>query len=200
LSGAGIIYVGFNFGEFGGGMSAIDPATGAVSEVTTALAPERAKMLAKLLPGSRWPSRLGLSDITSVARDSARPDCILATEGLQHLVSANGQLLRACGSEAETVFSQTMELADANHLGRGAKASEAGDPPRDTWPLYSVSAAPGGWVAIAPGYLFRSSRGVVTRSKLPQFRNWRGVLLAPLGADFIILSGNQGAFLVPVAQ
>jgi hypothetical protein len=191
LSGAGVIYVGFDLGEFGGGMYAIDPATGTVSEVTTVLSPEEAAFYAK--HNLRLPPRLILDAITGVARDIARPDCVLATEGLWHMGSASGRLLRACGAAAEVIFRQRVALSDAKEFSPAFNASGS-----NTWPLYSVGATRDGWIALArSSYLFRSSRGVVSRSKAPLLRNWRGVFLAPLSDDLIMLQGGR---LVPVTR
>ena len=79
------IYVGYNFGEWGGGLTRIDMTTGEATPMDFE---------------GNW-----FSNVNAVIADPADKDCILAASGLIHLGS-RGAIGRVCGDISTPVFSQ----------------------------------------------------------------------------------------------
>jgi len=79
------LFAGFNKGEWGGGMVAIDLASGRVS-------PVEARKSAELCAG---PLNGGCDPVTGVVPDPDHPQCVLASIGLSHMLM-QGRIIRAC--------------------------------------------------------------------------------------------------------
>jgi hypothetical protein len=167
----GMIYAGYNRGEWGGEMLALDPSAGSISEVISDRDWDRSTLPASL--GIDLPDRLPLGSVTGVVRDVGRPDCVLASKGLIHRGLVDGSIVRVCGTQAQTLFSGPIP----SNLSGGAPM---------TWPFFGVASTREGWIAVTRGFVFRSSRGVVTRSKLPRTDGWR-MEWKSADADLIIL-------------
>ena len=86
--GEGALYVGYNLGEWGGGLRRIELSTGAIQFVSAASAGQP----------------LQTSSIIAVARDPGRPGCIIVVEGLQHLGLRRGSVSRLCDDIVEEVI------------------------------------------------------------------------------------------------
>jgi hypothetical protein len=86
--GEGSVYVGYNLGEWGGGLRRIDLATGAIQFVTATAAGQR----------------LQSASIIALGPDHGRPGCIIVVEGLQHLSLRRGSVSRLCGDQVEELL------------------------------------------------------------------------------------------------
>jgi hypothetical protein len=78
------LYAGSNFGEWGGALIRIDLRDGTVSPVE-------------------------YGNITGLIPDPTATDCVIASEGLAHLFSRSGSVLRVCGEHATPIFRQTFQ-------------------------------------------------------------------------------------------
>jgi hypothetical protein len=103
------IYVGFDVGEWGGGLQQIDLTKGLVTDI------ER-RDSKKICDG---PLNSNCDPVTGVIRDPQNKDCVLASVGLLHLSMANGRILRVCGQQVTVVSeiplsagSQTWKLTE----------------------------------------------------------------------------------------
>lgn len=94
----GTIYVGFNAGEWGGGLSRIDPETGTV-ELLGDLSPDS---------GCTKPLDVECDPVVSIIPDPEHEACVLAAVGLVHFV-ATGRLLRVCGADVELAWTSDAQ-------------------------------------------------------------------------------------------
>ena len=96
------IYVGYDAGEWGGGMQSVDLETGALSRIE------------KRDPSKRYfyggPLEGALDPVTGIVPDPTRQDCILASIGLFHLGTSSGRIVRVCGTEVEVAFENLEEF------------------------------------------------------------------------------------------
>jgi len=106
------IYVGFNTGEWGGGLQQVDLRTGIVTNV------ER-RDTKELCAG---PLNSACDPVTGVIPDPQNRECILAAVGLVHMLS-HGRILRVCGKKVSLVFEKPITIDDG--LFKDAKMSEA---------------------------------------------------------------------------
>lgn len=93
------VYVGFNTGEWGGGLQRVDLRTGVVSNI------ER-RDTKELCVG---PLNSSCDPVTGVIPDPQNKDCILAAVGLVHMLS-HGRILRVCGKDASLVFEKAYSV------------------------------------------------------------------------------------------
>jgi hypothetical protein len=87
------IYVGFDVGEWGGGLQRIDLKTGAVDDI------ER-RDTKDLCAG---PLNRECDPVTGVIPDPQNRACVLASVGLVHMFHSNGRILRVCGTDVALV-------------------------------------------------------------------------------------------------
>src|SRR5229473_2868079 len=93
------VYVGFNTGEWGGGLQRVDLRTGVISDV------ER-RDTKELCAG---PLNSACDPVTGVIPDPQNKDCILAAVGLVHMLS-HGRILRVCGKDVSLVFEKSFKV------------------------------------------------------------------------------------------
>jgi hypothetical protein len=93
LQGGSSIYVGFDVGEWGGGLQRVDLKTGAVTDI------ER-RDTKNACDG---PLNRECDPVTGVIPDPQSKDCVLTSIGLVHLGMSNGRMLRVCGSQVTQV-------------------------------------------------------------------------------------------------
>ncbi len=82
------LYVGYDGGEWGGGLQQID------------------------LDAATATDEFGAGPVTGVEVDPLHPGCVLASVGLLHL-AAEGRIERACGTQIETVLSRPLGASAA---------------------------------------------------------------------------------------
>ncbi len=90
----GSLYVGFNMGEWGGGLQRIDLQTGAVTNVERRDSKE-------LCAG---PLNSDCDPVTGVIADPQNRDCVLASVGLVHMFSSGGRILKICADSVTLAF------------------------------------------------------------------------------------------------
>jgi len=129
------IYVGFNTGEWGGGLQRIDLQTGAVTDIERRDSKE-------LCAG---PLNSDCDPVTGVIPDAQNRDCVLAAVGLVHMMS-HGSILRVCGGDVSLVFEKSYTV-DGLREGDKWEMTEA---------LFGLVAAPNeGFWAISSGAFYR---------------------------------------------
>lgn len=153
------VYVGFNTGEWGGGLQRVDLRTGLVSDI------ERRDT--KELCGG--PLNSNCDPVTGVIPDPRNKDCILASVGLVHMVS-HGRILRVCGEDVSLVFEKTDTVDGFN-----------GDKWKMTEAFFGlVATADGGFWAITSEALYRFAGDGTKKDEypLPDLRPVSGIYLS----------------------
>jgi hypothetical protein len=92
-AGGGQLYVGFNHGEWGGGLRRIDRASGRVAII------ER-NVGGGLCDG---PLNTQCDPVNGIAADPSRPDCVVVAIGLVHMLM-HGRLTRVCRDRVESLY------------------------------------------------------------------------------------------------
>jgi len=157
-AGDGSIYVGFNIGEWGGGLQRVDMRTGNVTNI------ER-RDTKQLCAG---PLNSSCDPVTGVIPDPQNKDCVLASVGLVHLGFSGGRILRVCGQRVTLVSELTMPVSRKDEF----KQTEA---------FYGlVSSADGGfwgitWRAL---YSFTASGDKEKEYPLPKLAPVSGIYLS----------------------
>lgn len=125
-----VLYVGYDHGEFGGGLRRIDLNNGDISLIDDS---EPDKLCTGLMNTRCDP-------IVGIVAAPEQPDCVLAGTSLQHLGMKIGRIVMACEQSLTPVFSRklwsplsTLERLLSDHS--------------QTWTFNSLVAAPNGWVA-----------------------------------------------------
>jgi hypothetical protein len=153
------VYVGFNTGEWGGGLQRVELQTGVVTNI------ER-RDTKELCAG---PLNSDCDPVTGVIPDPQNKDCILASVGLVHMVS-NGRILRVCGNSVMTLFEKPDTVDGPN-----------GDKMKLTEAFFGlVPAADGGFWAISSGALYRFGADGIKKDEyaLPKLRPVSGIYLS----------------------
>jgi len=152
------IYVGFNTGEWGGGLQRVDLRTGIVTSI------ER-RETKELCAG---PLNSDCDPVTGVIPDPQNKDCVLAAVGLVHMLS-HGLILRVCGEKVSLVFEKS-EMVD-DFRGGKMKMTEAF--------FGLVLAEDGGFWGITSEALYRFGSDGTTKEEhaLPKLKRVSGFLL-----------------------
>lgn len=153
------IYVGFNTGEWGGGLQRVELRTGVVTDV------ER-RDTKELCAG---PMNSACDPVTGVIPDPRNKECILAAVGLVHMLS-HGRILRVCGKDVSLIFEKTYTVD-------GFKD--------DKWKMTEaffglVPAADGGFWAITSGALYHFGADGTKKEEyaLPKLKPISGIYLS----------------------
>lgn len=160
----GSIYIGFNQGEWGGGLWRIAPGSSRLVEVR--------KVDDNPCDG---PLAAECDPITGLVPDVDHAECLLASIGLSHMLS-HGRVMRVCGDEATLVFSRELD----------GPPDSIGVLSHSTWPLFGLAPTPDGWFAIAPGKVFVSGGGEVETSDMPEAEPFAGIQLSQVGLVLIL--------------
>lgn len=137
----GVLYVGMNAGEWGGGLRRIDLASG-----TAALVQE-----GKIQDLCGGILNAACDPVTGLAADPASSGCVLVATGLVHLLSS-GEVDRVCGTSVERVYRKPYTL-DPHWTKQDADKSLS------TVPFFAMTGGAGGVWAVAPDGLYRFGDG-----------------------------------------
>jgi hypothetical protein len=102
------VLVGRDVGEWGGGLSRIDPATG----VATAIEHREDWACGGLLNSRCHP--------VHALAPSPRPGCIVAAVGLYHLMMSDGRLVEVCGDEVRELYAEPLRPPPVSDADRAA--------------------------------------------------------------------------------
>jgi len=150
------VYVGYNHGEWGGGLRRVDLASGAISFVTE---PD-----GRLCGGLINPA---CAPVVGAFVDRGAPDCLLAASGIAHLGISHGQVFRVCGDAISQVYS-TPAPAEKDVWSMTPQP----------WPLDGFFETRDGWIGTSRERYFRSIGGEVREHPLPAFNDWSGIRIS----------------------
>lgn len=153
----GDLFVGYNKGEWGGGLRRLETSTGTVSIVQGS--------------GARpCDTRLhpDCAPVVGVIADRQTPGCVLAGTSLAHLGLRRGEVVRVCGDQVSPVFSDPLPVVEGS-----LEFS-----PGQTWPFDGLVVTDDGWVATGQSRYARSRSGVVTMHEAPPLKLWSGLRLS----------------------
>lgn len=151
----GTVYVGVNRGEWGGGLTRIDLATGAVDKIEDV---KRFVFNGMVLDKV-------MDDITAVIADPLHKDCVIVAAGEIHFL-VSGRVLRVCGTKASLVFTQ---IRKQTINGRTIEMQEA---------FFGLAPARDGFWATGTGCAYRF-QGAKPPQQLdcPELEDWHGIQL-----------------------
>jgi hypothetical protein len=160
----GSIYIGFNQGEWGGGLWRIAPGSSRLTEVR--------KVDDDPCDG---PLAAECDPITGLVPDVDHAGCLLASIGLSHMLS-HGRLMRVCDNEATLVFSRAVD----------GPPDSIGVLSHSTWPLFGLAATADGWIATTRGKVFVSGGDEVETLDMPEAEPFAGIQLSQVGQVLIL--------------
>ncbi|MBY0305940.1 MAG: hypothetical protein K2W86_12430 [Sphingomonas sp.] len=91
------IWIGFNIGEWGGGLKRIRRQDGKVETIENISRPE-------LCAG---PLNTSCDPVTGIVQSPSKPECIIASIGLVHM-SSHGRIIEVCGEKVRQLYSKTL--------------------------------------------------------------------------------------------
>lgn len=164
LAQPGRLLVGFNHGEWGGGLRAIDLATGAVT-----LVEDRDVRCGGLLNSTCLP-------VTGAIPDPGQPGCALISGGLAHMGLLIGHIVRVCDERITLVYSAPVPADPRIALSGG------------TWPFSGLAPLGDGWIASSGDQrLFIAGGGTVENRPMPALRDWAGLKIKDADPRFIVV-------------
>ena len=162
------LFVGYNKGEWGGGLRRVDLSTGTVSFVRE---PGDDTCEGRLNPEC--------APIVGIVSDHQREECVLVGASLAHMSGRYGEVLRVCGSVITPVFADPLPVIPNSIEFR----------PGQTWPFDSLVVVNEGWVAVGQDRIAQSTNGVVTMRDMPSLQAWSGLQVSDEIDDVIFVEG-----------
>lgn len=153
---AGSLYVGYNRGEWGGGLRRVDLPGGQISFVSG-----EAGSPCEGIPGPACEPVVGLFP------DRRTEGCVIVGTGISHLRISRGAVYRVCGSAIEPVYSTPTPAVGDQWMMRP-----------QPWPLDGLFEVSSGWVATSRDRYFRSFGRSVEEHAMPDFRDWAGLRIS----------------------
>lgn len=135
-----VLYVGYDYGEFGGGLRHIDLTNGQVTLIDDSQPDELCTGL----------MNTACDPVVGIVASPQHPDCVLAGTSLHHLGMMDGAVVKACKQSLTPVFSHKLwsPLATLGRLLAGEN---------QTWTFNSLVATHDGWVATGRTSYARAS-------------------------------------------
>ena len=158
------LYVGYDHGEFGGGLRRIDLNDGGIALIDDS---EPDKLCSGLMNTSCDP-------VVGIVAAPEQPDCVLAGISLWHLGMKQGRVITACEQSLSAVFSHKLwsPLDTLNRLLGGHN---------QTWVFDSLTAVRNGWVATGATRYARATHSAsakpskVKMSAYPRLKSLGGI-------------------------
>lgn len=167
-----VAYVGFDRGEFGGGIRVVDLESGAIRPVL--LSDPTADHVAHA-------GRPVTDPITAIVDDPANPACVFAASGLRHLgPPAFGRVLRVCG-DAGTIV---LEQEHIRHWSR------EGVPIVESDPIDGAAADRSDAWAVSRDALYRLTGFGPRRQRLGSYERAGGLMMNRPGAGVVVVCGT----------
>ncbi|GAA0388295.1 hypothetical protein GCM10009093_13770 [Brevundimonas terrae] len=126
-----MLYVGYDHGEFGGGLRQINLNNGQVSII------EDTPDSRQTLQSCQGLMNTGCDPVVRIMSDPQQPDCILAGTNQSHLGMYDGVVVKVCGQTLAPVFSRELWTLDKLTSG-----------PNRTWAFNTLTPVRNGWVAV----------------------------------------------------
>ncbi len=149
-----MLFVGYNKGEWGGGLRRVDVTTGAVSIVQD--------------PGDRTcGGRLDpeCDPVVGIISDAESEDCVLVGSSLAHLGLRSGEILRVCGAQISLAFADPLP----------GPPNSTGNSGGQTWAFDSLVETSDGWIAVEQDRYARARGDTVVMGHAPVLRPWAGL-------------------------
>lgn len=150
------VFVGYNLGEWGGGLRRIEVSTGAVAFVMEA---------GDDLCGGRI--NPACDPVVGVFADRDQPDCVIVGAGISHMGLSRGDVYRVCGATITSLFSTPAP-----------REPDMWMMSPQPWPLHGLFETSDGWVGVSRDRYFRSRGGAVEEHPMPAFKDWAGLKLS----------------------
>lgn len=163
----GVIYIGIDRGEWGGGIQRVDLNSGVVTDIER----RDAKGLCS------GPLNKECDPVTGVISDPQNKECVLASIGLVHMFHSRGRILRICGERVELVTELSLS-AHENNMWPNTKA------------FYGLATGTGsGFWGITPGqlYYFDANGQKLNEYALPKLELVSGIHLSRALPGVIVL-------------
>lgn len=154
---ANTLFVGYNKGEWGGGLRRVDTLTGTISIVKD---PSSQTCSGRLDPEC--------APVVGIIPDTENAGCVLAGASLAHLSGRYGEVLRVCEDRITSVFSDQLPIVPNSIVNR----------PGQTWPFTSLVPTNDGWVAVGQNRFARARANAVTMNDIPALRSWAGLQIS----------------------
>lgn len=148
------LFVGYNRGEWGGGLRRIDTSTGSISIV---------KEAGDTTCGSRLDPEC--APVVGIISDELDKGCVLVGASLAHLSGRYGEVVRVCEDRITPVFADPMPVVPNSLVNRAGQ----------TWPFDSLVVTDGGWVAVGQDRFALADGADVTMGDIPDLRAWAGL-------------------------
>jgi hypothetical protein len=165
------LFVGFNAGEWGGGLQRIDRQTGEIVAVQ--------KIGSKGLCDG--PLNTNCDPVNGIAAEPWNPDCVAAAIGLVHFRS-HGRIIEVCGDRIERLYYKPYDEEQQADQGSG------GEEPFVTVAFFGLTRA--GDALWAPGIdgLYRfGAGGAVQNLPMPSFKVIDGIQVSFDFPDFVLV-------------
>lgn len=162
------VYLGFDRGEWGGGVVRIDMATGAVSGLV--------QVGEIAICGGALREACGPT--TAIIADPRRHDCVIVAQGLVHFIPW-GRILRVCGDTVTQVYQHQYRAADAN------ERSEM------TVPFFALAPTRRGFLATGAGKLYRFEGGEPVVTDAPRLTRRGDIWAAEDRVNRVVLVGAE---------
>lgn len=177
LATTAMVWVGFNNGEWGGGLARIDRQTGQVQVI------ERNNS-GDLCGG---PLNSECDPVNGIAVSPRDASCVVAAIGLEHMMS-HGRLVEVCGSLVHRLYFKPLDPQPPHGT------LDEGEPPITVAFYGLVRSGDTLWSAGTDG-IYRFSEGHVEIRPLPQFQNRGGFLVSfdVPGIALVMADTNQRA-------
>lgn len=160
------LYLGFNEGEWGGGILRIRIGSGATKAV-------------------------GQHDtVTGLITDKDRPGCVLAAIGLSHFMW-HGRIARICGDKVELVFERQI-LPIGVRIERMLSERKRSFPPQ-TEPIFGIVASRDGYWAVSPRGLYRKTAAGIERHDFPDLEEKQGLSVSTSLPGLAVVSTDVNA-------
>ncbi len=148
------LFVGYNKGEWGGGLRRLDVATGTIAIVTET---------GDGICGGRL--NPACDPVVGIVPDVEGSDCSLVGSSLAHLGLRRGEILRVCEDRIDLVFAESL-------------SGVPGPTDGQTWPFDSLVETRDGWVAVGQDRFARASGEAVAMGDVPDLWPWAGLQIS----------------------
>lgn len=151
------LFVGYNKGEWGGGLRRIDVPAGTVSFV---------KEDGEDLCGGRL--NPACAPIVGIIRDASNENCMLVGASLAHLTERYGEVMRVCTDRITSIFSDPLPVLPYSLVNR----------PGQTWPFSGLIETHDGWIAVGQERYARARESTITMADVPPLKPWSGLQIS----------------------
>ena len=172
------VYVGFNAGEWGGGLVRIDRRDGKLHRIESNVSGE--------LCGG--PLNTGCDPVNGITDEPWSPGCVIAAVGLVHFLS-HGRIVEVCGDIVKRLYFKPQDVD--SRFGLDKNNARKTDEPVSTVAFFGVERVGSAVWAVGTDGLYRITQdGAGERMPLPQFTDADGVAVSFEVPD-VVLVGTQ---------